>query len=181
MGQPTAAWKVWVDASPIRALLLIGLIATQIATYFGYVFEAFGLPQLGWNHYNGFVVLREPMAFGFEASAADLFWTGAALHMVNGVVFTVLYGVIARPMMPFKNDANGDLMAGVTYGLILTIISLGVLVPYAYVPEQGYGFFMFDGPDGWKLPAANLIWHLLYGALVGTLWQPGSSRDASSA
>ena len=32
-----------------------------------------------------------------------------------------------------------------------------LLVPYAYVPHQGYGFFSFYGPDGWKLPAAVLL------------------------
>jgi hypothetical protein len=52
----------------------------------------------------------------------------------------------------------------------MTVISIGVLVPYAYVPHQGYGFFSFYGPDGWKLPAAVLLWHLIYGFFLGTLY-----------
>jgi hypothetical protein len=45
-------------------------------------------------------------------------------------------------------------------------------VPYAYVPNQGYGLFLFDGPDGWKLPFAILVWHLIYGLFLGLLYQP---------
>jgi hypothetical protein len=56
--------------------------------------------------------------------------------------------------------------------VIMTIISAGLLVPYAYVAEQGYGFFLFDGPDGWKLPAGILVWHLIYGYFLGALYQP---------
>ena len=56
--------------------------------------------------------------------------------------------------------------------MIMTIISAGLLVPYAYVQGNGYGFFLFDGPDGWKLPAGILVWHLIYGYFLGALYQP---------
>jgi hypothetical protein len=61
---------------------------------------------------------------------------------------------------------------GLIYGVVMTIISMGVLVPYAYAPKQGYGLFCFSGPDGWKLPAGVLLWHLIYGAVIGLLYQP---------
>ena len=57
-------------------------------------------------------------------------------------------------------------------GVIMTIISAGLLVPYAYVQGNGYGLFLFDGPDGWKLPAGILVWHLIYGYFLGALYQP---------
>ena len=53
---------------------------------------------------------------------------------------------------------KNNIAKGLLYGVIMTIISAGLLVPYAYVPEQGYGFFLFDGPDGWKLPFGILLW-----------------------
>jgi len=59
----------------------------------------------------------------------------------------------------------------------MTIISIGLLVPYAYVPKQGYGFFSFYGPDGWKLPAGVLLWHLIYGFFLGALYQIRSERS----
>ena len=71
----------------------------------------------------------------------------------------------------------GNVLSGLLYSVVLTIISLGVLVPYAYVPKQGYGLFAFYGPDGWKLPAAVLLWHLIYGFFLGTLYQLRGNRS----
>ena len=31
---------------------------------------------------------------------------------------------------------------------------------------------LFDGPDGWKLPFGILLWHLIYGAFLGLLYNP---------
>ena len=52
-GQPTARWRQFVDERPITSLLLTGVIATQLGTYFGYVFPAVVLPPLPWPLYNG--------------------------------------------------------------------------------------------------------------------------------
>lgn len=82
---------------------MVGIIATQLGTYFGYVFPAIGLPVLPWPLYNGI-----------------------------------------------------------------------------YVPEQGYGFFLFDGPDGWKLPFGILLWHLIYGLFLGLLWDPSDSAASAA-
>jgi len=99
------------------------------------------------------------------------FFVGQSLHFVNGIVFAILYAVLALPTMPFRNTHGGNVARGLLYGVVMTIISIGLLVPYAYVPKQGYGFFSFSGPDGWKLPAAVLLWHLIYGFFLGTLYQ----------
>ena len=78
--------------------------------------------------------------------------------------------MLALPLMPFRNTRGGNVLSGLLYSLVMTIISVGLLVPYAYVPKQGYGFFTFSGPDGWKLPAGVLLWHLIYGFFLGTLY-----------
>ncbi|MEY4607222.1 MAG: hypothetical protein RLY45_1982, partial [Actinomycetota bacterium] len=39
-GQPAARWRRFVDERPIASILLVGVIATQLGTYFGYVFPA---------------------------------------------------------------------------------------------------------------------------------------------
>jgi hypothetical protein len=67
---------------------------------------------------------------------------------------------------------KSHVVKGLLYGVIMTIISVGILVPYAYVPKQGYGLFLMDGPDGWKLPFGVLVWHLIYGGMIGILFQP---------
>ncbi len=73
-------------------IALVGVIATQLGTYFGYVFPAVGLPTLPWPLYNG--VLGAPAdAFGTTGS----FFVGQSLHFVNGIVFAILYAVLALP------------------------------------------------------------------------------------
>lgn len=178
-GRPSVKWQQWVDQKPIGSLVLVSLIATQLGTYFGYVFPAFGLPVLPWPLYNG--ILGTTIADGYNGAVADpvgfavsgeAFFVGHTLHFVNGIVFGILFGILFRAMVPIKNTNGGSISKGLLYGVIMTIISAGLLVPYAYVPEQGYGFFLLDGPDGWKLPFGILVWHLIYGYFLGALWQP---------
>lgn len=180
-GQPSARWRKFVDERPITSILLVGVIATQLGTYFGYVFPAIGLPTLPWPLYNGLLAIgvaegANGVFANFEAFAGNLtgsFFAGQMLHFINGIVFAVMYGVIARHSLPFDGKTNkGNILKGLTYGVIMTIISAGLLVPYAYVQNNGYGLFLFDGPDGWKLPAGILVWHLIYGYLLGQLYQP---------
>ena len=172
IGSAASWWYDWVDSHRVGAAALVGLIATQLGTYFGYVFPAIGLPTLPWPLYNG--LLATPAEeFGTAAS----FFPGQSLHYINGIVFAILYAVLALPLMRFRNTHGGNVASGLLYSVVLTIISLGVLVPYAYVPKQGYGFFAFYGPDGWKLPAAVLLWHLIYGFFLGTLYQLRGNRS----
>ena len=175
-GQPNNRWRAWVNEHPIGAIALVGVIATQLGTYFGYVFPAIGLPVLPWPLYNG--ILASTIADGFNATVVDegfavssnSFFMGHTLHFVNGVVFAMLWGVMFRE--DIAKWVKNNVARGLVYGVIMTIISAGLLVPYAYVAEQGYGLFLFDGPDGWKLPFGILVWHLIYGAFLGLLWNP---------
>jgi hypothetical protein len=184
-GRPSKKWQQYVDAYPIASIFVVGVIATQLGTYFGYVFPAVGLPVLPWPLYNG--ILGTTIADGFNGAVAsegfavssDSFFVGHALHFVNGVIFAVLWAVM------FREDAarflKNNIVSGLVYGVIMTIISAGLLVPYAYVPEQGYGFFLFDGPDGWKLPFGILLWHLIYGLFLGLLYNPSADVEAEVA
>ena len=126
------------------------------------------LTKAGW---------RQAHAIAEEFGTAASFFPGQSLHYINGIVFAILYAVLALPMMRFRNTHAGNVASGLLYSVVLTVISLGVLVPYAYVPKQGYGFFSFYGPDGWKLPAAVLLWHLIYGFFLGTLYQLRGNRS----
>jgi hypothetical protein len=159
-------WYDWVDIHRVGGIALVGVIATQLGTYFGYVFPAVGLPTVPWPLYNGALGLSTAKTF----NTAGSYFVGDSLHYVNGIIFAILYAVLFLPLMPFKNTRGGNVASGVLYSIIMTIISIGFLVPYAYVPHSGYGFFSFYGPDGWKLPAAVLLWHLIYGVFLGTLF-----------
>jgi hypothetical protein len=173
IAEASAWWYDWVNLHRVGAAALVGVIATQIATYFGYVFPAIGLPTVPWPLFNG--VLGAPVEeFGTPAS----YFVGQSIHFVNGVIFTILYAALALHVLPFRNTHGGNILKGVLYSVVLTVISLGVLVPYAYVPKQGFGLFTFYGPDGWKLPAAVLLWHLIWGFFLGVLYQLRAPRRA---
>jgi hypothetical protein len=174
IGSAATWWYDWVDAHRIAAIALVGVIATQLGTYFGYVFPAIGLPSLPWPLYNG--ALGAPAT---EFGTTGSYFVGQSLHFVNGIVFAFLFAILARPLMTFfRNNNTGNILSGLLYSVIMSIISVGLLVPYAYVPKQGYGFFSFYGPDGWKLPAAVLLWHLIYGFFLGSLFQIRDTRRA---
>jgi hypothetical protein len=173
IAEASAWWYDWVNLHRVGAAALVGVVATQIATYFGYVFPAIGLPTVPWPLFNG--VLGAPVEeFGTPAS----YFVGQSIHFVNGVIFTILYAALALHVLPFRNTHGGNILKGLLYSVVLTIISLGVLVPYAYVPRQGFGLFTFYGPDGWKLPAAVLLWHLIWGFFIGVLYQLRATRRA---
>jgi len=179
-GRPSSRWQEWVDAHPIGSIFVVGVIATQLGTYFGYVFPAVGLPVLPWPLYNGILgttiaelpdgtIINGALTEGFATSAGS-FFVGHMLHFVNGVVFAVLWAVLFREDV--ATWVRNNIARGLLFGVVMTVISAGLLVPYAYVPNQGYGLFLFDGPDGWKLPFGILVWHLIYGLFLGLLYNP---------
>jgi hypothetical protein len=189
-GQPARRWQDWVDERPILSLFVVGIITTQLGTYSGYVFPAVGLPVLPWPLHNG--ILASTIVDGFNAAtvvdpetgatvipgfavSGDSFFMGHTLHFVNGIVFAMLWGILFREDVAKFIESN--VLSGLVYRVIMTIISAGLRVPYAYVPEQGYGLFLFDGPDGWKLPFGIMLWHLIYGLFQGLLWNPTRTAD----
>src|SRR6266508_367525 len=165
-------WRKWVARHPVGAAAIVGLVATQMATIVGYYLRAIGLPQVPWPLYNGALVAPKG-DFGSPAS----FFVGQSIHMVDGIVLTILYVLLAHSKLPGKSDTVGNFVKGLIYGTILAIISMGFLVPYAYVPKSGYGFFSFYSPDGWKLPVSILLFHWVYGGLVGLLYNPAFRSD----
>ena len=183
-GQPSARWQDWVENKPILSLFVVGIVATQLGTFFGYVFPAIGIPVLPWPLYNGILgttIVDGVNGAGVEgfAVSSDAFFVGHSMHFINGIVFAMLWGIMYREDVArfFKNN----ILNGASYAVIMSIISAGLLVPYAYVPNQGFGFFLFDGPDGWKLPFGILIWHLIYGVFLGLLWNPSVPAHVDTA
>jgi hypothetical protein len=107
------------------------------------------------------------------------FFVGQSIHMVDGVVLTILFVALIHGRIPLPNTNVGNLLKGLIYGTVLAIISAGFLVPYVYAPKSGFGVFSFDTPDGWKLPASILLFHWTYGYLVGTLYHgPDAKKTA---
>jgi hypothetical protein len=173
---PTARFRAWVAAHPVGGPALIGLIATQIATIIGYFLRGIGLPQVPWPLYNG--VLFAPGEYGEAGEGfgkAPSFFVGQSIHMVDGVIFAILFAIAFQG----KLGRIPAIAKGVIYSMILAIISMGFLVPYVYVPHQGFGLFSFYGQDTWKLPVSIALFHLAYGFMLGFLYQPDYRGEAS--
>jgi hypothetical protein len=171
---PAAWWRSWVGAHPVLGPAVIGVIATQVATMCGYYMVGVGLPELRWADFNGFFLATTAEPIGSTGS----FFGGFMLHTLDGIVFAILFAALVRDKLPGANNTLGGIIKGVTWGLILGIISIGFLIPYVYLRVNhpsgfggGLGLFSFEGPDEWKLPLAVLLWHTIWGGILGQLYQ----------
>ncbi len=162
-------WWEWSRRHPIGSLALAGFIAVQMATIVGYFLRGIGLPQVPWPLFNG-ILFAPASKYGDTGS----FFVGQSIHMVDGVVFAILFAVVAYRLLPFAKTSS--VLNGITYSMIMAIISMGFLVPYVYAPKSGYGFFSFYSPDHWKLPLSIALFHLVYGYFLGELINPEKVR-----
>jgi hypothetical protein len=98
--------------------------------------------------------------------------------MVNGVVFALLFALISYNKLPTFLPKMKSIQKGLIFGTVQTVVSLGFLFPYVYAPKAGFGVFSFgnnafgNNPDQWKLPVAVLLWHWVYGGVLGLLYDP---------
>jgi len=170
--EPSARWQRWLGQHPVLGPSVAGLIAVQLATIVGYYLRGIGLPQVPWPLYNG-VLFAPTSTYGDPAS----FFVGQSIHMVDGVLFAILFAVLVRAMLPLPNTTMGNIGKGLIYSLSMAIISAGFLVPYVYAPKSGFGLFSFYTADGWKLPLSILIFHAVYGYFLGLLCPPDDAAD----
>ena len=176
--EPEVWWRNWMRSHPVAGPVVAGFIATHIATMIGYYLVGIGLPELRWADFNGFFLGTTAEKIGSTGS----FFGGYMLHTFDGIVFAVLFAAVFRKKIPLPNTTLGGVLKGVVWGLVLGLISIGFLIPYVYLRKSspsGFGGglkpFSFGGPDGWKLPFAVLLWHAIYGAVLGQLYRPPSS------
>ncbi len=105
-------WRAWVARNPFGAAAVAGIIATQMATLVGYYFRGIGLPQTPWPLFNGALV-APATEYGTVAS----YFAGQSIHMVDAVVFTILFAVLIHGRMRFLPDTpGGDIWRGIIYG-----------------------------------------------------------------
>jgi hypothetical protein len=158
---------------PIGGPIVVGIVATQLATMIGYYLVGVGLPELRWADFNGFFL----SVFKEQIGSSGSFFAGHLLHMTDGVIFTLLFAALLYDHFPFGRSTIGGIAKGVLYGTILGLISTGFLIPYVYLRVDspttfggGLDVFSFGGPDGWKLPFAVMLWHWIWGFFVGLLY-----------
>lgn len=163
----------------VAGAILAGFIATQVGTIWGYHAVGIGLPSLPFPNYNGRLFAPSSVAADFSNFGnSGSFFVGQSVHFVNGIVFALMFALLAYDELPTSGAKYRSVQKGLVFGLTQTIVSIGFLFPYVYAPKAGFGFFSFgDNSFGnnrqhWKLPFAVLPWHLIYGALLGLLYDP---------
>jgi hypothetical protein len=180
--EPEEWWRNWMRVHPLAGPVVAGFIATHVTTMIGYYLVGIGLPELRWADFNGFFLgtLAEPIgSFGS-------FFGGYMLHTFDGIVFAVLFAALVRRRIPLPNTTMGNIGKGMVWGAVLGLISTGFLIPYVYLranhPSKfggGLKPFSFGGPAGWKLPFAVMLWHIIWGGILGQLYRaPASAENA---
>ena len=97
---------------------------------------------------------------------------GIAVHVVTGLAWALVYGWLAEPWLARLIPHRGWLR-GMAFGLLPWLVSLFALLPAAVV---GYlEFALSAGP----LPVlGNFILHMVYGAVLGELYDPSADEPA---
>lgn len=141
--------------------VVISLIATFVATIYGYWENSFGLPKLDFAMLLGQRLVPEGSSREFA-----YIW-GMAQHFTDGVLLGTLYVRLFASLVPCPRW-----ISGIVYGVVAWIAS-GIVTS----PLFKAGFFWW----GWGGPAlfGVLIWHLLWGLVLGiaySLAEPGESQ-----
>ena len=164
-----AHWRDWVTDHRIGAGTLAGLVGTHLATVIGFWLPSIGLPELDFNTFNGLLYLGASS----HASKAVLFWTGATIHYTDGLIFALLFVVAVHPRLPWRSTVLGNLLKGLTMGMILAVITCVWMVPRVWaVPHAGF----FSVGLGWKFVLAIFVWHFVWGLHIGVFYNPRERR-----
>lgn len=171
--------------------MISGFIATMIATVSGLWFPGVKLPQFDFNTLNGRLVLVD-LAF---PPGPNTFLYGAVIHMIDGVIWAVIFGliinpvlgVLAKPLRPLTPTVN--LVKGIIWGGVLWIISsalwmpllIGSLLGPTFVNDFGLScgvgpFLTCFGPYRVQALFSNLFWHMIWGVNLGLLFNPMPAR-----
>jgi hypothetical protein len=188
--EPDDRYRVWVYNHPVAGAAFAAFVATQIATIWGYYGIGIGLPSLPFPNYNGLLFAPASVQFAADGTNnfgnAASFAVGQSIHFVNGIVFGLWFGLVVYNQIPTLFSKMKSVQKGLLFAIVQTIISTGFLFPYVYAPKLGFGIFSFGdndlgtNPDHWKLPFAILLWHLIWGGILGYLYDPKRPDERST-
>ena len=147
--------RALVTRHKIATALLAGLVATHLATMFGYWDHLFGLKVINFNYGNGLQVFAPNGPA--HASYVTTFLVGGGIHYFNGVAFAVLFAFAVHPLIPIRNTA-------------LAIMSAAVMTPYVFLTQLHLGFFSHRA--GFWFVAGLFFWHWIFGAALATIYNP---------
>lgn len=129
--------------------LVVSVIATFVATIYGYWEVSFGLPKLD------FATLLGPRLVPEGSSKELTFGWGMAQHFIDGALLGIPYLWFFRYVSSWSRW-----LSGLLYGALVWVAS-GIVTS----PLSGAGFFWWD----WGGPTLTgiLFWYLFWGLVLG--------------
>lgn len=111
-----------------------------------------------------------PAMYGLGPSLA----VGWAIHLFHGAVLGLVYAAVASTglLRGYAGRIVGGVGLGIAYGVLTTVVLAWILLP---IWLNAVGFI----PQTPPLPNVNpdsLVWHLVYGVVLGVLYPVLSAR-----
>ena len=163
------AWRVWVTKHPVGAAIWAGVVAGQITTLWGIWFPGVGLPALDWPQATGATI-------DAKGSFPVQFVMGEFFHGLDCIIFALIFAIFLFPLLGKVVTPGMNMAKAIGFAMVLGTISAAFLVPYVYFKGYGVGFGGIHY-GGWKLVFAVYLWHLLYGANLGVMYDPLPLND----
>lgn len=132
-----------------------GLIATAAMTAFTYM-----APLMGFE-------MDIPKMLASTMGAPVI--VGWMAHFMVGVILAVGYGALFLT----KTNSNAALKNGAIFGLIPWLMAQIVVMPMMSILNGG-GYFSGFFSGSIMVAMASLMGHLLYGAVLGSIYKPAS-------
>lgn len=92
---------------------------------------------------------------------------GWVAHLIHGTLFGLLFAYILTDpgLAGITRWTWKTIIAGVIYGLMLAVVGAGIIMP---IWLSAVGFT--TPPSLPNVTGASLVWHFVYGAILGTLF-----------
>lgn len=99
--------------------------------------------------------------------------TGWIAHVVHGTLFGVIFaGILTDPGLFRLADWRWKtVLAGLAYGLVLAIVGAGIIMPI-WLAAAGFP----EPPTMPHVTAASLLWHGIYGVVLGAIYPSVASH-----
>lgn len=101
--------------------------------------------------------------YGFEGNLT----AGWVAHLAHGTLFGVVFAAVLTDPALYRLSERvwKTTVAGIVYGLVLAVVGAGILMPI-WLSATGFA----DPPSIPNVTTSSLVWHLVYGAVLGVLF-----------
>jgi hypothetical protein len=152
----------WIDASIASGFIATIVMSMAMAIAFG-ISRAIGNAQGGW-----FAAL---VSNDLINRIGDGVAIGLVLNLILGLVWAIVYARWFVERLP-----GAGWQRGMLFSLLPWLLSLLV-----FFPATNLGFFGSELDAGFLPAAGNLVLHLIYGAVLGTLYRADVGAHAGDA